>query len=129
MAKRISLLGLCFLWVLALPAGARSQAAGPEAAYAFPAQTVHPPPDAVKPLPPPGEEERDRMKKDMEKRANQQRQADLERDTEKLLQLATELKHYVDKSNKNVLSLEVIRKSEEIEKLAHSVREKMRGSN
>ena len=68
------------------------------------------------------------MEKDMAKKANQQRQADLKRDTEKLFKLATELKDYVDKSNENVLSLDVLKKAEEIEKLARSVREKMNGS-
>lgn len=63
----------------------------------------------------------------MEKKANLQRQADLKRDTEKLLKLSTELKEYVDKTNENVMSLEVIKKADEIEKLAHSVKMKMRG--
>jgi hypothetical protein len=67
------------------------------------------------------------MQKDMEKKANAQRQADLKRDTEKLLKLSTELKEYVDKSNENVLSVDVLRRAEEIEKLAHSVKVKMRG--
>jgi hypothetical protein len=67
--------------------------------------------------------------KDMEKRANEQRQAELKRDTDRLFKLSTELKDYVDKTNSNVLSLEVIKKAEEIEKLAHSVRTKMRGNN
>lgn len=67
------------------------------------------------------------MQKDMEKKANLQRQADLKRDTEKLLKLSTELKEYVDKTNENVMSLNVIKKAEEIEKLAHSVKVKMRG--
>lgn len=65
----------------------------------------------------------------MEKKANQQRQADLKRDTEKLLKLSTELKDYVDKSNENILSVDVIKKADEIEKLAHSVKTKMRGDN
>jgi hypothetical protein len=34
----------------------------------------------------------------------------------------------VDKSNKDMLSIEVIKKAEEIEKLAHAVKEKMKGS-
>src|SRR5215831_12451768 len=62
------------------------------------------------------------MQKDMQKKANEQRQADLKRDTEKLLKLSTELKQYVDKTNENMMSLEVIKKAEEIEKLAHSVK-------
>lgn len=71
----------------------------------------------------------DHMKKEMEKKANQQRQADLKRDTERLLKLSTELKEYVDKSNENILSVDVIKKADEIEKLAHSVKAKMRGEN
>jgi hypothetical protein len=46
-----------------------------------------------------------------------------------LLKLSLELKEYVDKSNENVLSLEVIKKADEIEKLAKSVRDKMKGPN
>jgi hypothetical protein len=70
-----------------------------------------------------------RIQKDMEKRANEQRQAELKRDTVRLLKLSTELKDYVDKSNENVLSLDVIKKADEIEKLAHSVKTRMRGYN
>jgi hypothetical protein len=70
-----------------------------------------------------------RAQKEMEKKANEQRQAELKRDTAKLLQLSTELKEYVDKSSENVLSVDVVRKAEEIEKLAHSVKTKMRGDN
>ncbi len=68
-----------------------------------------------------------RIQKEMEKKANAQRQAELKRDAEKLLKLSTELKEYVDKSNENVLSVDVVRRAEEIEKLAHSVKVKMRG--
>jgi hypothetical protein len=82
-----------------------------------------PAPDNPTPSVPP------QMQRDMDKKANEQRQADLKRDTEKLLKLSTELKEYVDKSNENVLSLDVIRKAEEIEKLAHNVKIKMRGAN
>jgi hypothetical protein len=69
------------------------------------------------------------MQKAMQKKANEQRQAELKRDTDKLLKLSTELKEYVDKSNENVLSLDIIKKAEEIERLAHSVKTKMRGGN
>src|SRR5690348_578700 len=60
-----------------------------------------------------------KMKKEAAKKANKQRQADLQRDTEKLLKLATELKEYVGKTDENILSLDVLKKAEEIEKLAH----------
>lgn len=75
-----------------------------------------------------GDPERVRREREMQKQANKERQAKLARDTEQLLKLATELKEYVDKTNENTLSIEVIKKAEEIEKLAHSVRQKMRGN-
>jgi len=60
------------------------------------------------------------------KEANLKRQQDLRADTDRLLQLATELKAAVDKSNENLLSLDVLRKADEVEKLARRVREKMK---
>jgi hypothetical protein len=71
---------------------------------------------------------RSKMEKELAKKANLARQADLKRDTEKLLKLATELKDDVDKTTASTLSVEVIKKAEEIEKLAHSVKDKMKGS-
>ncbi len=62
-----------------------------------------------------------------EKAANAKRQQDIKKDTDKLLELATELKQYVDKSNENTLSVDVVKKAEEIEKLAHTIRDKMKG--
>ncbi len=61
------------------------------------------------------------------KARNKQRHEALKKDTDKLLELATELKMYVDKTNENMLSVEVVRKADAIEKLARSVREKMKG--
>jgi hypothetical protein len=75
------------------------------------------------------DETRQRIARDMAKKANQDRQALLKADTDKLVKLAGELKDYVDKSNENVLSLEVLKKAEEIEKLARSVKDKMKGPN
>jgi hypothetical protein len=71
---------------------------------------------------------RSKMERDMAKKANEERHAALRRDTDRLLRLTTELKAYVDKSSQNTLSLEVVKKAEEIEKLAHSVKEKMKGN-
>jgi len=68
----------------------------------------------------------DAMRKRAEKQRNEQRQSDLKKDTDQLFKLAQELKKSVDSSNEHVLSLEVIRKAEEIEKLARSVRTKMK---
>ena len=76
----------------------------------------------------PEDEAKAKLERDMAKKANQERQVALKRDTEKLLKLSTELKEYVDKTNENMLSLTVIKKAEEIEKLAHSVKDKMKGN-
>ena len=57
---------------------------------------------------------------------NKERQEKLKADTDQLLKLATELKQYVDKTNENILSVEVVKKTEEIEKLAKKVKEGMR---
>ena len=66
------------------------------------------------------------MEERRQKEANKQRQEDIRKDTQKLFQLATELKDAVDKSNEHVLSLDVVRKAEEVEKLAKKVKEKMK---
>jgi nitric oxide reductase activation protein len=62
-----------------------------------------------------------------DKLRNSDRQKRLVADTEKLLALATDLKAQVDKSTKDTLSVDVIKKADEIEKLAHSVKERMKG--
>jgi hypothetical protein len=62
-----------------------------------------------------------------EKARNTDRQKRLVADTEKLLALATDLKEQVDKTTKDTMSVEVIKKADEIEKLAHSVKERMKG--
>ncbi len=98
------------------------------------AQRVNPPP----PQPPktditePGgdeDEARARLTTEMAKKAAKQRIAALKSDTDKLLRLSVELKQDVDKSDENVLSVDVIKKAEEIEKLAKSVKDKMKGTN
>jgi hypothetical protein len=47
-------------------------------------------------------------------------------DTERLLVLTTELKEQVDKSPKDTLSVDVIKKMDEIAKLAHRMRQRMK---
>lgn len=67
-----------------------------------------------------------KMRQEQLKKMNSARQAAIKKDTDKLLRLATELKQSVDKSDEHTLSLDVLKKAEEIEKLAKSVKEKMR---
>lgn len=80
----------------------------------------------VVPVAPP-DEQTVKMEDEQAKMRNTERQKKLVEDTAKLLVLANELQAAVDKSDKNTLSLEVVRKADEIEKLAHSVKEGMKG--
>lgn len=67
------------------------------------------------------------QRQELQKKFNLERQQEIKKDTDKLLQLATELKQSVDKSTENTLSLDVIKKAEQIEKLAKTVKDKMKG--
>ncbi|MGC2451139.1 MAG: hypothetical protein WA477_26075, partial [Candidatus Sulfotelmatobacter sp.] len=60
--------------------------------------------------------------------ANLQRQVEIRRDAEKMAALMQELRDYLAKSDQGVMSVEAIKKAEEIEKLAHSVKSKMKQS-
>jgi hypothetical protein len=71
--------------------------------------------------------QRQRLEK-MEKARNADRQKHLVQDTDKLLALAKELKEEVAKSNEDTLSVNVVKKAGEIEKLAKSVKDRMRSN-
>jgi hypothetical protein len=68
------------------------------------------------------------LDRNMQAQINRDRQLALKRDTDKLLEMATGLKQSVDQTNAGILSMDVIKRAEEIEKLAKSVREKMKGN-
>jgi len=111
--------GLAFLSLLSLPCLAQTQTH----------QSNPPPTHDVNPPIADADDARARIESEMAKKAARDRVAALKHDTDKLLKLSVELKEQVDKSDENVLSLDVIKKAEEIEKLAHSVKEKMKGPN
>ena len=58
--------------------------------------------------------------------ANSERKRQIADESAKLLKLAEDLKSEVDKTGNDTLSLGVIRKANEIEKLARDVKEKMK---
>ena len=92
----------------------------------FPSQQPQP----IRPgLPPLGPDEPlpPQIQAQQAKSRNNDRQKHLVDDTDKLLLLATQLKQEVDKTNKDVLSVDVIKKADEIEKLAHSIKDRMKG--
>ena len=62
------------------------------------------------------------------KSLNELRQKRLVTDTDKLLKLATELKAEVERPDKGALPARAMTKADQIEKLAKSVREKMKAS-
>ena len=66
----------------------------------------------------------DLQRKQIKERAVQ-RFASLKKDTDQLLQLATELKNEVDKASPQMLSVNVIKKTEQIEDLSKKIRKKM----
>jgi uncharacterized FlaG/YvyC family protein len=88
----------------------------------LPAQVQAAPPQQSPPV-----EQVIQAEKEQAKRRNKQRQESFKRDTGKLLELATQLKDHVDQSYEDVLSMDVVRKAEQTEKLAPGVKEKMKG--
>jgi spore coat polysaccharide biosynthesis protein SpsF (cytidylyltransferase family) len=68
------------------------------------------------------------LQQELVARAVRDRQSQLRLDTEKLVALTAELKQHVDKAGANILSMDVIKKAQEIQKLAKSVQDKMRNA-
>jgi hypothetical protein len=63
-----------------------------------------------------------------EKRILEENEKDIKKKVEKLYELATELKAEVDKTDSSkVLSLNMVRKAEEIEKLARDIKNRSKG--
>jgi hypothetical protein len=115
---------LCVAALLAAGAFAGSQTASTGQMQQVPTVPQSPPfgepPDPNDPM------QHQRLER-MEKARNVERQQQLVRDTDKLFALAKDLKDQVSKSNKDTLSIDVVKKAAEIEKLAKSVKDRMRG--
>lgn len=58
--------------------------------------------------------------------AAKMRQEQILRDSEKLFQLSAELKDQIDKANGQILSIDAIKRAEQIEKLAHNLKGKLK---
>lgn len=71
-------------------------------------------------------QQQQQVKKASYEAANVERRRQIADDSAKILELATDLKKEVDKTDKDTLSINVIKKAEMIEKLAKGVREKMK---
>lgn len=118
---RFAMIGLCLLCVAPVLGQAGNQ---------LPSQQQLPPPGQMPSGPVTPEEPNNPLEEKMlhqrMRALNDQRQKQLVEDTNKLLTLATQLKEEVDKSTKDTLSISVIKKADEIEKLAKSVKDKMK---
>ena len=88
------------------------------------AQHAQAPPSPVPPVPAVSEPG---VSAELRLQRQKKRYEDMKRDSQKLLELATQLKQYVDRSGENILSIDVMRKAEEMEKLARQVKNNMRG--
>jgi hypothetical protein len=69
---------------------------------------------------------RGRMEAERMKALNDDRHKRLAADVDRLVELTNELKTDVNNTGKNELSLDVIKKAQEIEKLAHDVQNRMK---
>jgi hypothetical protein len=118
-SSKSSLLGLAFLLIFPVSSWAQMDPCNPQ----LPPINQRPRGRAAEA----DETRRDEMRRTQEKKANQERQSALKKDTDELFNLVTQLKESVDKTTEHTLSVDVIRKAQEIEKLAKSVREKMKG--
>ncbi|MGI8770719.1 MAG: hypothetical protein ACR2JE_04735 [Acidobacteriaceae bacterium] len=74
----------------------------------------------------PTETAEEKMERQTSARMNDKRLQQAVTDAHKLLQLATELKDEVDKTNQGVVSVDTSKKADEIIKLAKSVKDKIR---
>lgn len=106
--------------VMAALTGAAQQSPNPDKSIHLPVLTE--PPDANAQM-----TMRDQRAKNQNyEAANTERKRQIAEDSALLLKLATDLKAEVDKTDKDTLSIGVIRKADAIEKLAHNVKEKMK---
>jgi hypothetical protein len=110
--------------VAALGAGPANGGRAP-AAQQEPMPGVPQMPSADQPSAVPGSV-RAHMDAQQQRMLNDDRHKRMEDDAAKLVALSNELKTEVDKTGKDELSLDVIRKAAEIEKLAHDVQSRMK---
>jgi hypothetical protein len=76
---------------------------------------------------PPGMDPLPRMEEQQARSRNSERQKRLVADTDRLLALVADLKHQIEQADKDGQPMDVTKKAEEIERLAKSVKERMKG--
>lgn len=112
-----------FLWILLLMGGFTAiPTHAQDASMPVPPQQQHGTPDFGPPL----DRDQQKMLRKMAQERNVDRQKEIVADTDKLVELAKKLQDEVKKSNKDQLSLSVVDTADQIEKLAKSVKERMK---
>lgn len=112
-----------FLAAIAIALALFSPAIRPLQAQTPATPAASPPPPTQAAAPAPAQADPKAATKPTPKEA---REAEINAEAQQLYQLAQELKVEVDKSNKDTLSLAVVKKAEEIEKLARTLKQNMR---
>lgn len=84
------------------------------------------PPVGAEAMPEPGGPGEAHMRRVQESQAMDERHKKMESDADKLLKLATDLKFEVDHSTKNETSVSAFLKADQIEKLAHDVKQRLK---
>lgn len=70
----------------------------------------------------------DEVQRQQAEAANQQRQVEIKRDTERMFELTQELKDDLQRTAQGIVSIDAVKKAELIEKLAKSIKSKMKQS-
>ncbi|QMV17372.1 hypothetical protein GOB94_00570 [Granulicella sp. 5B5] len=120
----IVVLGMVAAMGLVLGVGRTGLAAQVQQPVASPGTT--PPPIGAERLPEPVDPYAARMKHQEQVAQADDRRKKMVADADKLLQLATDLKADVDKETRNETSVSAYMKADEIEKLAHDVKQRLK---
>jgi hypothetical protein len=110
---RLLIIALCTLLGSTVLASARQNQLPPMIAQGASMDTVPVRPD-------------DAVQRQQAMAANQHRQLEINRDMQKMAELTQELKDYLARAGQGVMSVEAIKKAEQIEKLAHRIKSKMK---
>jgi hypothetical protein len=119
--RKLGRVALCALWVMLVGLAAESTAASGQQRPGFPQAPVQPAAGVDNDTPGGSSPEIEKLLRSQ----NAERQKSLVSDTNKLLRLTNELNAEIARTAPEALSDDELRKLAEIEKLAHSVKEKM----
>jgi len=113
--RRTFLTSLMLAGVSLASVGALPQVPSPVTPPQEPKPGQEPPPEGI-------------PRSEVEKKILESNDKDMKKKVERLYQLASELKEQVDKTDSSkVLSLDLMKKAEEIEKLAHDIKNRSKG--